>query len=65
MAVQLIEIHQVDEDHAFIDGVHRGQRLRHAVGVALRLFVLADAAAQEYVEDFANAVDVDIAFGLS
>ena len=61
MAVLLIEIDQVDEDQPVGRLAHRLQRLGHAVGVVLRLDVIADAAPQEDVEDLAHAVDCDAA----
>ncbi len=60
MAVLLIEIDQIHEDQAALQFVQRGERFRHAVGIALGLFVFADAAAEKNVEDFADAVDLDL-----
>ncbi len=63
MAVELIEIDQVDEDQPAIDRVHCVDRLVHTVGITLGLLVFANAAAQEHVENLAHAVDVDAAAG--
>src|SRR5271163_4780409 len=61
MAVLLVEIHQIYEQQATLEFIQRGQRLRHTIGVALGLFVLADAASQENVKDLADAEDLHLA----
>src|SRR5580692_7516566 len=61
MAVQLIEVNQVHEKKPGIQLVERCQRLGHAVRVVLGLFVFADAASEEYVEDLADAENLHFA----
>ena len=56
MAVLLVEIHQVDENQTAFRRLHGLQGFRHAVGIVLGFGGVSDAAAQEDVEDLADAV---------
>ena len=59
MPVKLVEIDQIDEDQALVNGIHRIERLGHSVGVVLRFLGFPNAAAHEHIEDLADAVDID------
>src|SRR5260370_27228802 len=54
VTVELVEIDQVDEEQASVKLVERAERLGHAIGVVLGLFVVLNAAAQKHVEDLAD-----------
>ena len=57
MPILLIEIDQIDVDESLGLGAHRGQNPSHAIGVVLRLDVAANASAEKYVVDLADAED--------
>src|SRR5712691_3117978 len=59
MAVLLIEIHQIDEDQAAGDGLHRGERLLHTVAIVLGVDMIADAVPAEDVENLPYAINRD------
>ena len=55
MAVVLIEIHQIRENHSGMNLFQRRYRLGHSIGIVFALFMIANSAAQEDVEDLADA----------
>ena len=59
----LIEVHQVGENQTFIDLAQRNFGGAHAVGVVLGFDVVLNAAAQEDVENLADAVDGNVPGG--